>query len=414
MVKKIGEGVPRITKNGNLELSKYIGIQRKGSGKNINHKNSIQFKDRGYLNIFKDTYIEKMKLRGLSLFSCSGIAEYYIKNNDKIDMVLANELLEDRARIYKHFYPECEVIQGDIIKQYDNILEMAKRENIDFIMATPPCQSFSNAGRKDIGDSRTPLFMYIIKLIKELNPKYVLIENVPNFMKSKYKKNSSEIISQVFERKLTDYIISTKILNTKDYEIPQSRQRSITLLTLKGLEEWKHPKKSKKIVTVRDAIGHLPSLNNEEKSDVHKWHYCRKHNSSHILWMSHTPTGKTAFDNEIHFPSKNGRRIKGYKTTYKRIEWEKPSPTITMSSGSISSQNNVHPGNRYTKFNEDCQEDEVLYDNPRALSVYEIMLLTGLDDNWDPPTSNEKLVRDIIGEAIPPKLVKAIIDNLPL
>jgi DNA (cytosine-5)-methyltransferase 1 len=128
--------------------------------------------------------------------------------------------------------------------------------------------------------------------------------------------------------------------------------------------------------------------------------------------MSHTPTGKTAFDNEVH-PSKNGKKIKGYKTTYKRIEWDKPSPTITMSSGSISSQNNIHPGNEYTKFDEELKKDEVLYDNPRALSVYEIMLLTGLDNSWDPPTSNEKLVRDIIGGIASPKLVSKLIENLP-
>jgi site-specific DNA-cytosine methylase len=85
-----------------------------------------------------------------------------------------------------------------------------------------------------------------------------------------------------------------------------------------------------------------------------------------------------------------------------------------MSSGSISSQNNVHPGNKYIKYNQELKKEEILYDNSRALSVYEIMLLTGLDINWDPPTNNEKLVRDIIGEAIPPKLVKILIDNLPI
>jgi DNA (cytosine-5)-methyltransferase 1 len=354
-----------------------------------------------------------MKLKGLSLFSCGGIAEYYIKNHDKLEIILANELLEDRSEIYKHFYPECEMIQGDIKEKYDEILEKSKNKNIDFIIATPPCQSFSNAGKKNIDDTRTPLFRYVIKLIKEIQPKYVLIENVPTFMTSKYEKNNDETILQLFNKELDEYIISNKILNTKDYEIPQARKRSITLLTKKGLLEWRHPEEIKNVINVRDAIGHLPSLQNEEKSDCHKWHYCKKHNKDHILWMSHTPTGKSAFDNEIYFPSKNGRRIKGYKTTYKRIEWDNPAPTITMSNGSISSQNNVHPGNRYIKFNDELKKDETLYDNPRALSVYEVMLLTGLDDNWDPPTSNEKLVRDIIGEAIPPKLVKNIVDNLP-
>ena len=45
-----------------------------------------------------------------------------------------------------------------------------------------------------------------------------------------------------------------------------------------------------------------------------------------------------------------------------------------------------------------------MYDN-RALTVYEIMLLTGLDDKWDSPTTNEKLIRDIIGEAVLHKLI---------
>lgn len=344
------------------------------------------------------------KLKGLSLFSCSGIAEYYIKDNHKLEIVLANELLKTRCDIYSHFYPECEMVQGDIIKEYNTILEKAKALDIDFIIATPPCQSFSNAGRKKIEDVRTPLFMYVISLIKEINPKYVLIENVPTFMKSKYEKGNTEIIAEVFAKELTNYNITTKILNTKDYKVPQARKRSITLLSRLDIAIWEHPDAIDETITVRDTIGHLPSLVNEEHSPVHRWHYCRKHNENHIRWMSNTPTGKTAFDNIVHFPSKNGRRIKGYRTTYKRIDWDKPSPTITMSSGSISSQNNVHPGNVIGE----------LYDNPRALSVYEIQLLTGLDDNWDPPTTNEKLVRDIIGEAVPPMLIKIIIDNLPM
>ena len=345
-------------------------------------------------------------MKGLSLFACAGIAEYKLKETD-IEIILANELLSDRCDIYKHFYPDTEIIQGDINTKLDEIISKSKDLGIEFIMATPPCQSFSIAGKKKILDTRTPLFLSLIKIILAVKPKYVLIENVPAFMSSKYEEKNNETIGEKFINDLSNlYKINTKILNTKDFEVPQSRKRSITLMSLQTENEWKHPIQIEKTITVRDAIGHLPSLESDQSSTIHKWHKSKHHNDNHILWMSHTPTGKTAFNNIVHFPQKDGRKIKAYKSSYKRIDWIKPSPTITMSSGSISSQNNVHPGTAYIK------NGETLYNNARALTVYEIMLLTGLDDNWDPPTTNEKLVRDIIGEAVPPKLIYHLVKNM--
>jgi DNA (cytosine-5)-methyltransferase 1 len=404
LYKMISIGKSGITKNGNLELSKHIGVQRKGSGKTDTAKNNIQFKDRGLKYCIKSN----CKYKGLSLFACSGISEYYLKDSKKLQIVLANELIESRAQIYRHFYPESKMITGDITKLYNNILYEAKELGIDFIIATPPCQSFSNAGKKDINDHRTPLFKYVINMIRDLKPKYVIIENVPSFMTSIYSTDTKETIGSVFNSELSNYNIKTRILNTMYYNTPQARRRSITLISRNDVKEWKYPTPCENIITVRDTIGHLPSLKNNEKSDIHKWHFCRNHKDTHILWMSHTPTGKTARENKIHYPKKDGRPIKGYATTYKRMEWDKPAPTITMSSGSISSQNNVHPGNAY------IENGITKWDNPRTLSVYEIMLLTGLDDNWNPPTNDEKLMRDIIGESVPPKLTKALIDTLPL
>ena len=346
-------------------------------------------------------------MKGLSLFSCAGIAEYYLKDTN-LDIILANELLQERCDIYKHFYPETEMIQGDINDKFNEIISKSLEKEIDFIIATPPCQSFSNAGKKNINDKRTPLFLILIEVIKKIKPKYILIENVPSFMKSKYEVNNNETIKQKFEKELGDlYNFNIKILNAKDYEVPQSRKRSISLLSLKTEKEWKHPTKIETVITVRDIIGKLPSLKSGEKSDVHKWHKAKIHNENHIKWMSYTPTGMTAFKNPIHYPKKDGRKIKGYDTTYKRMEWDSPAPTITMLSGSVSSQNNVHPGNKYEK------DGEILYDNARTLTVYEIMLLTGLDKKWDPPTTNEKLIRDIIGEAVPPKFIYHLIKNIP-
>lgn len=346
------------------------------------------------------------RLKGLSLFSSCGIGETYIK--EYIDMKVANELLDKRCKLYNHFYPEVQMINGDIKDKFDEIISLSIKEQVNFIYATPPCQSFSKAGKQHKDDERDILFLYIIKAIIKLKPKYVLIENVPEFIKLSIYLNKKEttVLDVINENLSKMYNIQYDILNTENFNVPQRRKRAIILLSKIDQEIWNLPKKLDTIITVKDAIYHLPSLESEEKSDIHPWHFSKKHNSNHILWMSNTPTGKTAFDNKIHYPKKDGRRIKGYKTTYKRINWDSPAPTITMANGSISSQNNVHPG---------LLQENGLYNNARVLSIYELMLLTSLPSDWPIPKSTpENLIRQVIGECIPPNLVLYIIKNIPL
>ena len=122
--------------------------------------------------------------------------------------------------------------------------------------------------------------------------------------------------------------------------------------------------------------------------------------------MSHTPTGQTAFNNPVYFPQKeNGERIKGFATTYKRIEWDKPAPTVTMCNGAISSQNNVHPGR--------LKEDGT-YSDARVLTILELLRIMGLPDDWNiPEWASESLVRKTLGEGIPPRLIEALIKTMP-
>jgi DNA (cytosine-5)-methyltransferase 1 len=348
------------------------------------------------------------KLNGLSLFSSAGIGETYL--GEYVDMKVANELIENRSKIYKYFYPKTNMINGDITheKIYKEILKDSLEKKIDFIYATPPCQSFSKAGKQQLNDERDILFIYILKLADIIKPKYILIENVPEFIKLNIKINGIEtnVLKEIEKYLEKDYMINHTILNTADFQTAQNRKRSIILISKKGGIIWNIPEIKYKNITVRDIIGHLPTLKNDEKSDIHPLHYSKKHNDRHILWMTHTPTGKTAFDNEIHYPQKDGRKIRGYRTTYKRINWDSPAPTITMANGSISSQNNVHPG----RINEDGT-----YSDARVLSVYELMLLTGLKDNWNPPKwASENLLRQIIGECVPPMLILNLIKSLVL
>ena len=92
------------------------------------------------------------KLNAVSLFSCIGVGEYYLKDIG-ISTVLANEIEPKRCKTYEFFHPETEVICGDITdkKVKDKILSSAKKYKIDLVIATPPCQGMSTVGknRKD-------------------------------------------------------------------------------------------------------------------------------------------------------------------------------------------------------------------------------------------------------------------------
>ena len=148
----------------------------------------------------------------------------------------------------------------------------------------------------------------------------------------------------------------------------------------------------------------MPSLNAGEKSKI-PWHFARNHSEDHITWMKHTPTGKTAFENKIHYPKKkNGEKIKSYMTTYRRMKWCEPAPTITMRNDAISSQLNVHPGKKLP---------DGTYSDARVLTPLELMILSSLPENWKiPKNTPEILIRKCIGESVPPLLIKKIVSQI--
>ena len=342
-------------------------------------------------------------MNATSLFANVGISETYLKDLS-IDVKVANELIDKRANFYKFLYPSTNMIVGDIrdTKIFKKIVDKSLENNVDFVMATPPCQGMSIAGKMKVNDIRNTLIIQAVQAIKQISPKFALIENVPTMLKAYIMVDFSLVkIVDYVKEELKDYIISFNILNTANYGVPQNRKRAIILLSKS--KQWNLPIKQK-IITVKDAIFHLPSLESGEKSNI-KYHYAKTHNPNHICWLKHTPTGKTAFFNKLHYPKKkDGTRIKGYSTTYKRIDWDSPAPTITMSNGSISSQNNVHPGRLI---------NVGLYSDARVLSLKEIFILTGLPENWEiPKFVSDNFARQVIGEGIPPLLVKNLVQEI--
>lgn len=345
-------------------------------------------------------------MNGVSLFSSAGIGELFLKTLG-INIVLSNELIKRRSNLHQVIYPETETFCGDINEKIttDYINKIIYEKDVKFLIATPPCQGFSLIGKnKNLSemqlDSRNYLFLKVIEIINSNDLDYILIENVPRFLKMFIPHNEKvKGVIEVLNDELGEkYNIKQDIFDCSDYGVPQSRKRAIIRIYKKGLV-WGNPKKEKKI-TLRDSIGHLPSIESGEKSKI-KWHFGRKHTDQHILCMKHTPEGKSAHENLIYFPkSKNGNKPKGFKTTYSRLKWDEPCPTITMRNDAISSQTNVHPG-RLKK--------DGTYSDARVLSIKELFLLTGLGNDFDlPENTPEILIRQVIGECVPPNLIKNI------
>lgn len=371
----------------------------------------------------------------LSLFANIGVAEAYLHEMG-FNVVVANELIAKRADLYKSIYPHTNMICGDITNQeiYKLIIDNAKQKNVEIIMATPPCQGMSTAGKQKKLDARNDLFFYAIDAIHDIHPKYFFIENVPGFLNTSVIYNESEIlIPEVIKTELgNEYEISFQVVNAQNYDVPQTRERVIVLGSLKSLNKtWLMPKPSDKLITMKEAIGWIPEIDpfvkdisyeefiklfplyEERKKralEISPWNFPTAHVLRNVIAMQHTPTGKTAFDNPVYKPLKrDGTVVRGFKNTYKRQNWDTPAYTIAMDNIEISSQNNVHPGRYIGK----DQNGDDIYSDPRALTLYELMKLMSLPDNWPVPlTTSPVLLRKVIGEGIPPMLVKNIFRNL--
>lgn len=371
------------------------------------------------------------KLIGLSLFSNVGIAEAGLASLD-VDIIYANELLKDRADFYTCVHPETEMIQGDITNDdiRNQIIKKSIENKVNFILATPPCQGMSEAGNRFEFDERNQLITYAVDVIKKVRPEFAVIENVPTILHTKIVIGGKVmLIPDYLKDVLSDYKFNNEsLIRAMDHGIPQMRERNIYLLVRKDINViWEFPA-AEPIVTLRDAIGNLPSLDpmlregidftlekfpdfekkKEKGLKVSKWHYPPTHSWKQVEWMMHTPSGKSAIYNPVYYPQKEGGiHIVAHHNHYRRMAWEKPSRTITQNNGVISSLACVHPGRPYEV------NGDVLYSDPRVLTIYELMIVSSLPLDWNIPSwAKESFIRKVIGEGIPSRMITVIVEQL--
>lgn len=352
------------------------------------------------------------------MFSGGGIAETYFEQIG-IHIAVANELLPERAAFYQYTHPNTHMICGSIANEsvFSEVMKESKQAEVEFLLATPPCQGMSTLGRKEYeSDKRNSLIQYVIKAINELDPKYVLIENVPKFVELLYDVDGTTYFSDTAKASQPYHIIDLlellykdkyevdmRILNAMNYGVPQSRPRVIIKLYKKGLE-WPWPKPEAHVITLREAIGDLPSLESGQSSGI-KWHTALTHNERQIEALKHTPEGKSAMKNEYYYPKKaDGSRVRGFHNTYNRMRWDEPAPARTTNNHLMSGHNNVHPGRLLP---------DGTWSDARVLTLRELIIVSSLPLDWNIPDDYpETQIRIIIGEAIPPLLSKKIAEEI--
>ncbi len=372
------------------------------------------------------------KIKGLSLFSNVGVAEALFSEIG-VDILVANEVNKKRADFYSETYKDTHMICGDITDDNikNTIINESIKKGVNFIIATPPCQGMSEAGKRNVFDERNQLITHTIDIIKRVSPDFILIENVPTLLKTKIiVKNEIIKIPDYIKKELGPlYNFNEQtLIKAMNHGVPQMRERNIFLITKKGINvKWKFPPKQKKI-TLQDAIGRLSSIdpmlregldftikkfpefiskrNNALK--ISKWHRPPVHSWKQVQWMMHTPSAKSAIYNEVFYPQKEKKvPIKAHHNNYRRMDWDKPSRTMTQNNGVISSLCCVHPGTEYTK------NGEILYSDPRVLTIYELLIVTSLPLDWPiPEWADENFIRKVIGEGIPSRMVKKIMIEL--
>jgi len=128
-----------------------------------------------------------------------------------------SEIDKYASAIYKKHYHDHNEL-GDITK-----IDTAKLPDFDLLMGGFPCQSFSIAGKRGgFDDTRGTLFFEIARILRDKTPKYFLLENVKGLLSHDSGRTFSTIIETLQE---IGYGVSWKVLNTKDFGIPQNRER---------------------------------------------------------------------------------------------------------------------------------------------------------------------------------------------
>lgn len=367
-----------------------------------------------------------MAIKAIDLFSgCGGVSCGLTRAGFSVKAAV--EIEKDAAETYSN-YPllaDVNVLQKDIRKvSGEELLKAAKirRNEIYLLAGCPPCQNFSMQNPKNKSKSeedRKELLFEFLRIIEEIYPPFILMENVPGITT----EFNSNILSE-FIRRLENitgnssnrYIVLKDVLNAADFGVPQSRKRFVLHAIRVDIYErlqnlglsFKLPQPThhksgkdglKSWVTVKEAIGDLPKLSagqayagrkkiynhkcaNLSDDNLARMKYIRAHGGSRDSLPDNMALSCHKKKNE------DGTVFSGHKDVYGIMDPNKPSPTMTGGCLCYSKGRYGH------------------YSQNRAISIREAARLQTFPDDFIFSDSLTKAALQI-GNAVPVKLVEA-------
>lgn len=323
----------------------------------------------------------KIKLNAIDLFAgCGGLSQGM--HDAGFRTKVAIELEPVAVKAYKLNHPSTHVIQKDIRDISANeIRKLLGNEPLHLLAGCPPCQGFSSVRRlnkkQSVRDDRNNLVLEYFRLVKELKPITIMMENVPA-LKDYYL--FKEIVKQL---KSLGYYIDIEVLNVKEYGVPQSRRRLVMIGSLFGKVGMPTPKNKK--TTVRDAISNL--LPPDKSSDPLQ-KIVAKHSDSVTKRIELTPKDGGSWKDLPKQFTLNCHKKKGvgFNDVYGRLRWDDYSTTITGGCLNPSKGRFLHP------------------EQNRVITPREAALLQSFPKTYKFPIDIPKhSLALLIGNALPPK-----------
>lgn len=310
--------------------------------------------------------------------------------------VVAGIDLEGECRYPYEHNNKSKFIERDITKvTKEDLLELYGDASIKVLAGCAPCQPFSKytQGKDKAEDKKWPLLYEFERLIRDVSPEIVTMENVPEVTKHKVYDDFYESLIAL------GYKVWASKVNCVEYGIPQSRVRHVLLASKLGHIELMASNNSEP-KTVKDVIGGLPPLEDGEIDKFDTLHRASKLKPINKKRIINSVPGGTWKDwpkelvAECHLKSSG----KTYSSVYGRMSWDKPSPTITTLCYGFGNGRFGHP------------------EQNRAISLREAALLQTFPKSYAFVEDGNRFVISsigkMIGNAVPVELGRVIGESI--
>ena len=338
-------------------------------------------------SIVKVIKAEQKKIPFVDLFcGAGGLSVGFEKGGFYSSYAIDND--PSAIETYKYNHPKTTTVCSDIENiTAHNIFEAVGTTNVPLIVGGPNCQGVSLRGKRDPNDEKNKMFFHFFRLIKEVQPDWFVMENVPGLL-HKHNLELATDIFKIFEE--IGYSCGADVLLAADYGVPQLRYRLFLIGNRVGkpivfptpthgcpFDQLGLEDKRTNIIksntsnwrTVKDALMDLPYIDNgggqeviedyfkfiPRPNDFIKWcgeiennlynHICHKTNDYNINLIRHIPQGKNwkSIPPEIRPPRFQHVALKDHTTTYGRLSWAMPARTITCNFNNITCGAFTHP-----------------------------------------------------------------------